>query len=138
MKTTSRGKKRARTETVDDYLAAVPKEARAVLAKLRKTIRAAAPKAAEVISYQIPAYKHHGLLVGFAALKNHCTFHVMSPTVLRAHVGELKGFDLNKASIRFPADKPLPAALVRKLVKARIAENETGAKLKKKQNERKK
>ncbi|MEK6677478.1 MAG: DUF1801 domain-containing protein [Planctomycetota bacterium] len=93
----------------------------------RKTIRSAAPKAEECISYQIPAYKQHGLLVGFAALKSHCTLHVMSPTVMREHVAELKGYALNKASIRFPPHKPLPSALIRKLVKARIAENKRGA-----------
>ena len=65
--------------SVDDYLAAVPEDARAALEKLRKTIKAAAPGATEVISYQIPAYRYHGLLVGFAAFKDHCTFHVMSP-----------------------------------------------------------
>ena len=116
--------RKALAETVAGYLAVVPKDARAALAKLRKTIRAAAPKATEVISYQIPAYKHHGLLVGFAALKDHCTFHVMSPQVMRAYAAELKGYKTGKGSIRFPAGKPLPAALVKKLVQARIAENE--------------
>ena len=111
---------------VDDYLAALPEDVRAALAKLRKTIKAAAPKATEVISYQIPAYKHHGLLVGFAALKDHCTFHIMSVEVTRAHAAELKGYKLGKASIRFAPDKPPPTALVSKLVKARIAENEAG------------
>jgi uncharacterized protein YdhG (YjbR/CyaY superfamily) len=111
---------------IDDYLARVPEEVRAALAKLRKTIRAAAPKAAEVISYQIPAYKHHGLLVGFAASTSHCTFHIMSVKVTSAHADDLKGYKIGKASIRFAADKPLPAALVTKLVKARIAENEAG------------
>lgn len=118
-------KKSARVETVDEYLAAVPEDARATLTKLRKTIKAAAPSATELISYQIPAYKHHGLLVGFAASKNHCTFHIMSTKATRAHAEDLKDYQLGKASIRFPADKPLPTALVRKLVKARIAENET-------------
>ncbi len=125
-KQTSRAKRAnetAQAQTVDDYLAALPKDARAALARLRKVIKAAAPQATEGISYQIPAYKQHGLLVGFAALKDHCTFHIMSPAVLRAHATMLKGYALNKASIRFPADKPLPAALVKKLVKARIAEN---------------
>lgn len=111
---------------VDHYLAEVPEEARAALEKLRKTIKAAAPMATEVISYQIPAYKHHGLLVGFAALKGHCTFHIMSTAVTRAHAAELKDYKPGKASIRFAPDKPLPAALVTKLVKARIAENESG------------
>jgi len=130
-------KKAARAKTVDDYLAAVPEDARRALSKLRKTIKAAAPKAEECISYQIPAYKHHGMLVGFAALKGHCTFHLMSPAALLAHAGELKGYDLNKASIRFQPDKPPPAALVRKLVKARIAENEAAVNLKRKKSESK-
>lgn len=111
---------------VDDYLAATPEAARAALENLRKTIKAAAPNAAEVISYQIPAFRHHGLLVGFAASRDHCTFHIMSTEVTRAHASDLKGYKLGKASIRFAAGKPLPAALVRKLVKARIAENEAG------------
>ena len=119
-------KKRAPATDIDGYLAAVPDEARTTLEKLRQTIRAAAPQATECISYQIPAFKHHGLLVGFAALPNHCTFHIMSTAVLNAHKDELKGFSLNKASIRFPANRPLPATLVTKLVKARITENEKG------------
>lgn len=119
-------KKSAGVETIDDYLAALPEAERAALAKLRKTIRAAAPKAAEAISYQIPAYKHHGLLVGFAASKGHCTFHIMSVKVTRAHATELEGYKLGKASIRFSPGEPIPAALVTKLVKARIAENEAG------------
>ncbi|MGH7614229.1 MAG: SRPBCC domain-containing protein [Gemmatimonadales bacterium] len=109
---------------VDAYIAAAPKGARLALAQLRQTIRAAAPKASEVISYQIPTYRHHGHLVGFAALRDHCTFHVMSPSVMRAHAAQLKAYKVGRASIRFPADQPLPAALVKKLVKARIAENE--------------
>ena len=119
-------KVRIRAETVDDYLAAVPDEARVALARLRKTIKSAAPKATEVISYQIPAYKHHGILVGFAAAKDHCTFHLMSTSMIRDHAPELKDYQLGKGSIRFAANKPLPATLVTKLVKARIAENEAG------------
>ena len=93
---------------------------------MRKTIRAAAPEAAEVISYRIPAYKHRGLLVGFAAFKDHCSFHVMSMSVMDAHKDELRAYDTGKGTIRFPPGKPLPAALVKKLVKARIDENEAG------------
>jgi uncharacterized protein YdhG (YjbR/CyaY superfamily) len=118
--------KSAGVETVDDYLAAVPEDTRGALAKLRKTIRAVAPKATEVISYQIPAYKHYGLLVGFAASKAHFTFHIMSVEVTRAHAADLKGYKTGKASIRFAASEPLPTALVTKLIKARIAENEAG------------
>ena len=119
-------KKKARIETVDQYLAGVPEDMRTTLTKLRKTIKATAPSATEIISYQIPAYKQDGLLVGFAASKNHCTFHIMSTKATRAHAEELKDYEIGKASIRFPANKPLPNALVRKLIKARIAENETG------------
>jgi uncharacterized protein YdhG (YjbR/CyaY superfamily) len=122
----STAKKGTPSLTVDDYLAAVPADVRAALTKLRKTIRAAAPKAAEVISYQIPAYKHKGLLVGFAASKNHCTFHIMSTKLTREHAAELKGYKLGKASIQFAPGNPLPAILVTRLVKARIAENESG------------
>lgn len=112
---------------VDDYLAIVPDEARATLEKLRKTIRAAAPKATEAISYGVPTFKHQGRpLVGFGATKSHCAIYVMSPNVIRAHAAELEEYDTGKGSIRFPASKPLPAALVRRLVKARIAENEKG------------
>lgn len=123
---TSQKTKAAATSDVDQYLARLPEDIRAALVRLRKTIKAAAPKADEVISYQIPAYKQKGLLVGFAASKTHCTFHIMSVQVTRAHAKDLKGYKLGKASIRFAADKPLPAALVTKLVKARIAENEAG------------
>jgi len=116
----------AKAETVDDYLAALPEDTRAALAKLRKVIKAAAPKAAEVISYQIPAYKHHGLLVGFAASAGLCTFHIMSTDVTREHGSDLKGYKIGKASIRFAPDAAPAASLVTKLVKARIAENEAG------------
>ena len=118
--------KRARVETVEEYLAALPEDVRAALEKLRKTIKSVAPKATEVISYQIPAFKQRGLLVGFAASKEHCTFHIMSTKVASEHAADLKGYKTGKASIRFTPDKPLPTALVTKLIKARIAENEAG------------
>jgi uncharacterized protein YdhG (YjbR/CyaY superfamily) len=112
---------------VDDYLATVPEGARATLEKLRKTIRGVVPGASEVISYRIPTFKHRGRpLVAFAAFPNHCSFFVMSPAVMEAHREDLKGYDTSTGTIRFAAGKPLPAALVRKLVKARIAENEAG------------
>jgi uncharacterized protein YdhG (YjbR/CyaY superfamily) len=108
---------------VDRYLATVPKDARAALARLRKIIRAAAPKATETISYQMPAYKYHGLLVAFAAFKDHCSF-FPGAAGMKALQHELKAYDTSKGTIRFPIDKPLPAVLVKKLVKARIKENE--------------
>jgi uncharacterized protein YdhG (YjbR/CyaY superfamily) len=112
---------------VDDFLARVPEDARAALEQLRTTIRSAAPEATEGIGYAIPTFYHQGPLVAFAASKNHCGFYVMSPAVMDAHKEELMPYDTAKATIRFSADKPLPAALVRKLVKARIAENEARA-----------
>jgi uncharacterized protein YdhG (YjbR/CyaY superfamily) len=120
-------KKSTVAKDVDEYLAGVPKEARATLEKLRKTIKAAAPMASEVISYQMPMYKHHGMLIGFAAFKDHCSIFPGS-AVMDAHKEELKRYDTSKGTIRFPAGKPLPATLVRKLVKARIEENEARAK----------
>ena len=114
--------------TVDEYLAGVPDDARAALERLRGIIRATAPEATETISYRIPAFKHRGLLVGFAAeAKGHLTFHLMSPAAIRAHAADLEGYGLNAGSVRFTPDKPLPEELVTKLVKARIAENEARA-----------
>ena len=116
-------KPRTRPKTIDEYLAALSEDKRAALEKLRKTIRAAAPKAEECISYGIPALRQHGMLVGFGATANHCAFYLMSSTTVAAHKDELKDYDTSKGTIRFEADKPLPVVLVRKLVKARIAEN---------------
>ena len=116
----------ATPQTVDDYLAALPEEARATLEKIRKTIKAAAPKATEVISYQMPMYKHHGMLVGFAAFKDHCSFFPGAKPVA-TFKDELKAYETSKGTIRFPIGKPLPAALVKRLVKARVAENEKRA-----------
>ena len=108
--------------SVAAYLRAVPPAPRAALQQLRKTIKAAAPQATEVISYGIPSFKHHGYLVGFAAFKDHCSF--FPGTALTAFKKELGSYETSKGTIRFTVEKPLPAALVRKLVKARIAQNE--------------
>lgn len=113
----------AKPKTIDEYLAALSDAQRGALEKLRKTIRAEAPRAEECISYQIPAYRQDGMLVGFGASANHCAFYLMSSTTVEAHKDELKDYDTSKGTIRFSPDKPLPVALVRKLVKARIAEN---------------
>src|SRR2546427_10400761 len=109
--------------SVAAYLRAMPPGPRAALQKLRKTIKAAAPEATEGISYGIPMFKHHGMLVGYAAFKDHCSL-FMSTYVTRALTKELAAYDTSKGTIRFTADKPLPTTLVRKLVKARIAQNE--------------
>jgi uncharacterized protein YdhG (YjbR/CyaY superfamily) len=110
--------------SIDEYLAAVPAPERAALEKIRSAIRSAAPLAEEVISYGVPAFKHHGLLVAFAAFKAHCSFFPMSESVILSHAGDLASYSTAKGTIRFPAAKPLPEALVKRLVKARITENE--------------
>ena len=111
-------------ETIDEYLAGVSDDQRAALEKLRRAIKAAAPKAEECISYQMPAFRLAGrMLVGFRAAANHCAFYPMSSTTVAAHEDELKAYDTSKGTIRFEAKRPLPVTLVRKLVKARIAEN---------------
>jgi uncharacterized protein YdhG (YjbR/CyaY superfamily) len=109
--------------SVNAYLRAVPPAPRAALQKLRKTIKAAAPQATEVISYGIPMFKHHGMLVSYAAFKEHCSL-FMSTSITQALKQELAPYDTSKGTIRFAPDKPLPVALVRKLVKARMAQNE--------------
>ncbi|MGI8735422.1 MAG: iron chaperone [Pyrinomonadaceae bacterium] len=110
-------------KTVDGYLAALPEEARATLEKIRKAIKAAAPKATEGISYQMPMYKHQGMLIGFAAFKNHCSI-FPGPKAIASYKDELKAYETSKGTIRFPIGRPLPSALVKKIVKARVAENE--------------
>jgi len=115
------GKSRA----IDDYLAALSPDKRAALEALRKSIKSAAPKAEECISYQLPAFRLNGkLLVAYGAAANHCSFYPGS--VLQGMKDELKHYDTSKGTIRFPAKKPLPYTLVRKLVKLRIARNDGG------------
>ena len=118
---------------VEAYLSSIPQELRTVLENLRETIKAAAPKAEEVISYQIPTYKYHGPLVHFVARASHCSFIAVSKEVLEKFKSELEGFDTSGTTIHFTAAKPLPATLVKKIVKARIAENELGINPRRKQ-----
>lgn len=111
-----------KAETIDEYLAALPDEQRAALTKLRKAIRAVVPTAEECISYQIPAVRLEGrMLVAFGAWGRHCAFYP-GAWPIEAHKAELAAYDTSKGTVRFPADKPLPAVLVRKLVRTRIAE----------------
>jgi uncharacterized protein YdhG (YjbR/CyaY superfamily) len=112
-------------KNVDEYLAGVPEPARSALSKIRAAIRSAAPpEATEVISYGIPMFKYKGMLMGFAAFSNHCSLFPGSLSAMKELQNELKDFYTAKGTIRFPVDKPPSAALVKKLVKARIAENE--------------
>jgi uncharacterized protein YdhG (YjbR/CyaY superfamily) len=109
--------------TIDEYLARVGDEQRAALEQLRQVIHEAAPKAEECISYQLPAFRQNGMLVGFGATSKHCALYLMSGSTVVAFRDELADYDTSKGTIRFQPNKPLPVALVRKLVKARIAEN---------------
>ncbi len=112
-------------KNVDEYLAGVPEPARSTLSRVRAAIRSVAPTEAttETISYGMPMFKYKGMLVGFAAFSNHCSLFPGS-SVIEAFQNELKDFSTSKGTIRFPMDEPLSAALVKKLVKARIAHNE--------------
>ena len=110
-------------QSIDEYLADVSAEKRATLEDLRQTIKAVVPEAEECISYQLPAFRLRGkTLVGIGASAKHCAFYPMSPSTVEAHREELKDYSTSKGTIRFQADNPLPAALVRKLIETRIAE----------------
>jgi uncharacterized protein YdhG (YjbR/CyaY superfamily) len=112
-------------KNVDEYLARVLEPARSTLSKVRAAIRTAVPPGTtETISYGMPAFERNGVLVWYAAFSNHCS---LFPTgaVIEAFKNELKGFSTSKGTIQFSTDKPLPAALVKRLVKARVAQNES-------------
>ena len=113
---------KTKPRTIDEYLAGVNADQRAALEKLRKTIRTVAPKVEECISYGLAAFRLNGRpLVAFGAWANHCAFYPMSAATVKAFQDQLKGLETSKGTIRFSIDKPLPMALVKKLVKARIA-----------------
>lgn len=123
MDRTPASRQSGKAKTVAAYLAALPKDSRAALQRLRKDIRAAAPRAEELIAWDMPAFKQDQLLVGYAAFQDHCSFFPMSLAVMRDFAEELKGYSLSKGTIRFSAAAPLPTSLVKRMVKARIAEN---------------
>ena len=130
MKKAKSGKRRSGAKasgtpkSVDEYLAGVPEPARTTLEKMRALIRSAVPpESTEVISYGMPAFKHKRVLVWFAAFSNHCSL-FPTASVVEAFKSELKGFSTSKGTIQFATDKPLPSALVKKLVKARVAQSD--------------
>jgi len=117
-------KTRPAPKTVNQYLARVPESSRSTLNKMRATIRSAVPKdAVEIISYGIPAFKQKRVLVWYAAFSNHCS---LFPTaaIIEKFKNDLKPFSKSKGTIHFPTDKPLPTALIKRLVKARVAQAE--------------
>src|SRR5271168_4550597 len=126
MKKTKSGKRSPvrKPDTVDEYLASIPEPARTTLTKIRAVIRSAAPaEATEGISYGIPTFKYKGMLASFAAFSDHCSlFPGAGPTI--EFKNELKNFQTSKGTIRFALNKPLPATLLKRLMKTRIAENE--------------
>jgi len=110
---------------IDGILAALPADQRAALQHLRETIAALASDAVEAMSYGAPAFRYRDHpLVSYAAAKAHCAFYVMSPQVIVDHAADLDGFDTSKGTIRFTPEEPLPAELVEKLVRARMAESD--------------
>ncbi len=111
-------------EGVEAYLAKVPPRHRAALEDLRATIKEAAPDAEEVVSYQMPAFRHHGALVYYAAFRDHCSLFIGSVTTQRKFAAELRPFVAGKGTVHFTPDHPLPRDLVRRIVRARVAENE--------------
>lgn len=110
--------------TIDACLAKVPPAPRAALERLRRTIRAAAPRAVECVTYGVPAFRLDGrALVGFGAAARHCALYPMSTAVMEAFAADLRPYDCSKGTIRFGVDAPLPATLVRRIVKARVGEH---------------
>jgi uncharacterized protein YdhG (YjbR/CyaY superfamily) len=111
-------------KTVDEYLAGLPEPAQSTLTHVRAVIRSVVPKdTTEVISYGIPMFKYNGMLVGYAAFAKHCSLFPTGSGVIEQFAKELKAYRTSKGTIQFPSDKPLPDALIKKIVKARVKEN---------------
>jgi uncharacterized protein YdhG (YjbR/CyaY superfamily) len=118
-------KGKAVAKNVDEYLAGLPEPARTTLKRVRTVIRSVVPaETTEVISYGIPTFKYKRPLVAFAAFRDHCSFFPLGSSVLDAFAEDLKPFRVSKGTLHFPLDRPLPTALVKKIVRARIAQNE--------------
>jgi uncharacterized protein YdhG (YjbR/CyaY superfamily) len=113
------------SQTVAAYFARVPQPARSALQQIRDAVRSVVPlEATEVISYKIPAFRHKKVLVWYAAFSNHCSLFPTAAVVERFK-DELKGYSTSKGTIHFPLDKPIPVPLIKRMVKARVAESES-------------
>lgn len=111
-------------ETVEDYMKTLPKNARVVLEEVRQAIKQTAPEGEEVISYQLPALKFHGMLIYYSAYKEHISLSFPSPKVFEALKAKLAPYELGKSTIKFPLDKPMPLPLIREIVQFRMKENQ--------------
>jgi uncharacterized protein YdhG (YjbR/CyaY superfamily) len=117
-------KSKAPAKTVDEYLATTPEPARSTLKHIRAVIKSVVPKeTTEVISYRIPMFKYKGMLVGYAAFAKHCSLFPTGSGVIEKFAKELAGYRTSRGTIQFPSDKPLPDALLKKIVKLRVKEN---------------
>ena len=115
---------KTKIKSVTDYLNELPENVYIALENIRQIIKYLVPDAEETISYQVPSYKYKGMLVGFGAAKNHCSFFVMSSTLLNDFKDDIQGFETSTGTIRFTPEKPIPNDLITKIVMARLAENE--------------
>jgi uncharacterized protein YdhG (YjbR/CyaY superfamily) len=113
-------------KTVDEYLATLPPKVKAMLEDLRQAIKSSAPEAEEVISYRIPTYKYYGPLIHFVARDKYCSLIAVSKTMLETFKNELKPYKTSGTTIHFTVENPLSKELVRKIIQARLKENELG------------
>jgi uncharacterized protein YdhG (YjbR/CyaY superfamily) len=126
--------KDSRIKTVEDYIAGKPPDKAKMLRQIRKIVRSTCPEADEVINYRIPCYKHFGLVVGFGVQKSGCSFYTMNNKILSSFSAELKNIKFKGATIHFDPQEKLPVALLKKIIKFRIKENEERNWLKKMSN----
>ncbi|HTP13036.1 MAG TPA: DUF1801 domain-containing protein [Bacteroidota bacterium] len=112
-----------KVKTVSEYLAAAPPQSRPMLKKLRATIRAIVPSAKESIYYQLPAFRSERAIVAYGGFSDHCSLFPLSGSVVERFRRELAGYETSRGTIRIPFDRPLPASLIRKIVRARVAQN---------------
>ncbi len=118
-------KRQAAPATVEEYLARVPEPALSTLRKIRATIRSVVPReTTEALSYGIPTFRYKGWLVAYAAFTKHCSLFPMNSSLIVKFAEELKDYPKSKGTIRFPVDRPLPSALVKKIVRERLVDQE--------------